>query len=86
MTVESTCVGCGRECLDTTQFRCGREEVNACEECRDSGIPSVCGKCRDRAVGVVPVGLHPCRSFMQDEAGVYRDLQARLAVNGSVAV
>ena len=86
MFEESICVGCGRECLDSIECRCGRQEVIACEECRNSGVTLVCGNRCNRTVRMVPVGLHPCRGFMKDEAGVDRDLQGRMAVNGSVSV
>ena len=86
MNEDGLCVGCGRECLGSIECRCGREEVNACEECRNSGVTLVCGNCRNRAVRVVPVGLHPCRGFMKGEARLDPDLQGHMAVNGSVAV
>ena len=86
MFEESICVGCGRECLGSIECRCGRQEVIACEECRNSGVTLVCGNCRNRAVRKVPVGLHPCRGFMRDEAGVDWSLQGHMAVNGSVVV
>ena len=86
MNEDGLCVGCGRECLDSIECRCGREEVIACEECRDSSVTLVCGNCRNRAVRMVPAGLHPCRGFMKDGAAADRDLQGRMAVNGSVAV
>ena len=86
MNEDGLCVGCGRECLNTVECRCGRQEMIACEECQNSGVTLVCSNCRNRAVRKVPVGLHPCGGFLKGEAGVDRDLQGHMAVRGSVAV
>ena len=83
MTEEGVCVGCGCECLDTIECSCGRQEIYACEDCRDSGIPLVCGVCRDRAGRVVPLSSYPCRDF-QDEAAPVRDMGGRLPVTAPV--
>lgn len=84
MTEEGLCVGCGRECLDMIECRCGRQEVYACEDCRETDITLVCGVCRDRAQRVVPVSSYPCRDFQDDEAGVDRDMGGRLPVTAPV--
>ena len=84
MSEEGFCIGCGRECLDTIECGCGRREIGACEECRESDINLVCGTCRDRAVRAVPVGSYPCRSFAFDEAGMERDPGGRLPVSAAV--
>ena len=82
---EGICVGCGCDCLDIVECRCGRQEMIACEECRNSGINLVCGPCRDRAMRVVPIGSYACRDFMEDEAGWHRDLGGRLPANASAS-
>ena len=79
MSEEGICVGCGCDCLGTVECNC-TQEIGACEECRESDMNLVCGTCRDRAVRVVPVGGFPCRGFMEDEAGMERDLGGRLPV------
>lgn len=84
MSEEGICVGCGCECLDTVECRCGREEIDACEACRESNITLVCGTCRDRAQRVVPLSSYPCRDFQEDGAGVDQDLGECLPVNASV--
>ena len=84
MTEEGLCVGCGCECLDTIECRCGRQEMIACEDCRNSDINLVCGVCRDRAQRVVPLNSYPCRDFQEDQAGVERELGEGLPVNASV--
>ena len=84
MSEEGLCVGCGCECLDTIECRCGRQEVIACEACLDSDVSLVCGDCRDRPIRVVPLISYPCRDFQEDEAGMERDLGERLPVNASV--
>ena len=58
---EGWCAGCGGDCLGIVECSCGRREVNACQDCVDSGMNLVCGGCRDRARRVIPVGCHPCR-------------------------
>ena len=79
MMEEGLCVGCGCviECNCT-------QEIYACEECRESDINLVCGVCRDRAQRVVPVSSYPCRDFVDNEAGVGRDLGGRLRVRAPV--
>ena len=84
MMEEGICVGCGGDCLDTIECSCGRQEVNACEECRESDITLVCGVCRDRAERVVPLSSYPCRDFQDDEAEPVRDLGGRLPVTAPV--
>ena len=85
MNEEGLCVGCGGDCLDIVQCSC-TQEISACEECRELGINLVCGACRDRALRVVPVGLFPCRDFMEGEAGMGRDLGEPMSANASVEV
>ena len=84
MSEEGICVGCGCECLDTVECRCGREEIDACEACRESNITLVCGTCRDRAQRVVPLSSYPCRDFQEDEVGVERDLGGGLPATAPV--
>ena len=85
MSEAGICVGCGGDCLDIVQCSC-TQEISACEECRELGINLVCGDCRDRAQRVVPVGLFPCRDFMEDEAGMGWDQGKRLPVRAPVGV
>ena len=82
MMEEGLCVGCGGDCLGIVECSCGRQEVNACEECRKSDINLVCGDCRDRAVGAVTLVSYPCSDF--DEAAPVRDLGGRLPVTAVV--
>ena len=79
MNEDGLCIGCGRECLDIIECRCGRRELCACEECRESGINLVCGVCRDRAERVVLSGSHPCR-----DCGAEGDPGGRLPVTAPV--
>ena len=83
MMEEGLCVGCGRESLDVIECACGREEISACEECRNSGVTLVSGNCRDRAVRVVPVGSYLCRDFMDDEAGTDGDPAGRMRLRAA---
>lgn len=84
MNEEGLCAGCGRDCLDIVECGCGREEIRACEECRETDIDLVCGGCRDRAVRAVLVGAYPCLDFVDDEAGAGRDPWGRLPVRAPI--
>ncbi|MDE0205198.1 MAG: hypothetical protein OXP66_04140 [Candidatus Tectomicrobia bacterium] len=82
MMEEGMCVGCGGDCLGILECSCGCQEVNACQDCVDSGTNLVCGDCRDRAVGADTLIPYPCGGF--DEAAPVRGTVARLPVAAAV--
>ena len=82
MLEEGICVGCGGDCLGTVECSCGGREVNACQDCVNSGMSLVCGDCRDRPRRVVALIPYPCRDF--DEAAAVGDIGERLPVTAAV--